>query len=122
MDSFSFDDGKGFKVKRDEPLYAIIDTGMSFAMIPKQDFDTIVDYLNEDYKLGLYKHRRYPYLFVDCSNSKKCDKLPSINVNLLVDNNGTQEYKNFKIDKSMYLLQNTILSNQYVFAFSPFNG
>ena len=45
MDSFSFDDGKSIGVRK-EAYYAVIDTGMSFAMIPMEDFLEIANYLN----------------------------------------------------------------------------
>ena len=46
MDSFSFDDGKAFKTSKDEPWFVVFDTGMSFAMIPKEDFFVLFKHLN----------------------------------------------------------------------------
>lgn len=99
-----------------EAKHFILDTGMSFGIIPIQDFNAITEYLFYDKLVDFEESEHFEGYFVAIMNQQIYDNLPDIDIKLRMSNDSTAA-RTFKMTKEQYLFP--LEGEKYLFILEP---
>lgn len=99
-----------------ESKHFILDTGMSFGIIPIQDFNAITEYLFYDKLVDFEESEHFEGYFTAIMNEQTYNNLPDLDINLRISND-SKTARTFKMTKEQYLYP--LEGDKYLFILEP---